>query len=185
MTIVVLLVIIEICVIRALVYKIREKIKSKQKPPATVQYMQKPPADRTRENAKSAEKDAARLEREQAQKAILEKRMQREQEKDRIQAERQTQKRQLAENDKDFYISQIDALYRLLWEADADLQSMQDVLDHSKELNKYGAVISEKQIAKQKAAVEKQTKKILTLEKAIHAAEKNLAKTEYTIKAGA
>ena len=84
--------------------------------------------------------------------------------------------RQQAANDSEFYVEQIDKLYSMLWELDADLDKAREVCRYDNEMNKHGAVIAEKIVNKHRADRDKLARKVMQLENAIHAKEAKLNK---------
>lgn len=86
--------------------------------------------------------------------------------------------RQQAEADKVFLVEQIDKLYNMLWDADADLKAARETCKHDNEMNKYSAVIPEKQAAKHRADRDKLEKKVMQLERNIHSYETKLNKAQ-------
>ena len=118
------------------------------------------PADleRQRKEREKAAREAARAEREAEKQRKAE-------------AERQQ-----AANDSEFYVEQIDKLYSMLWELDADLDKAREVCRYDNEMNKHGAVVAEKIVNKHRADRDKLARKVMQLENAIHAKEAKLNK---------
>ena len=117
--------------------------------------------------AKAAEKAAKEAERAEAKR-------QREEERER----KTTAARQQAEADIIFLVEQIDKLYNLLREADAELKNARLTCQHDNECNKHGAVISDKEAAKHRAERDKLEKKVMQLERNIHSYESKLYKAQ-------
>lgn len=136
---------------------LRFAAKSKKKAPV---YNIVSPADleRQRKEREKAEREAARAEREAEKQRKAE-------------AERQQ-----AATDSEFYVEQIDKLYSMLWELDADLDKAREVCRYDNEMNKHGAVVAEKIVNKHRADRDKLARKVMQLENAIHAKEAKLNK---------
>lgn len=124
------------------------------------------PAEIARRN-KERERAAKEAERAEAKR-------QREEERER----KAEAARQQAEADKVFLVEQIDKLYNMLWDADADLKAARETCQHDNECNRHGAVISEKEASKHRAERDKLEKKVMQLERNIHSYETKLNKAQ-------
>lgn len=89
--------------------------------------------------------------------------------------------RQQAAADTSFYIDQIDKLYSMLWDADAELQTARKTCQYDNEMNKNGAVIPEKIAAKHRADRDKLARRVMQLENSIHARETKLNKAQQIV----
>lgn len=86
--------------------------------------------------------------------------------------------RQQAEADKVFLVEQIDKLYTMLWEADAELTAARRTCQHDSEMNRHGAVVAEKAVAKHSTERDKLEKKVMQLERNIYSYETKLNKAQ-------
>ena len=142
-------------------------------------YARKPARRRTAYAApivSPAELQRRERERERAAKEAerAESKRQREEEKERkAEAERQQ-----AEADKFFLVEQIDKLYTMLWDADAELKAARQTCQHDGEMNRAGAVIAEKMVSKHRAERDKLERKVMQLERNIHSYETKLNKAQ-------
>lgn len=91
---------------------------------------------------------------------------------------KETAARQQAAADADFLICQIDKLYSMLWDADAELTAARRTCEHDSEANKAGAVVAEKIASKHRAERDKLEKKVMQLERNIHSYETKLNKAQ-------
>ncbi len=134
--------------------KSRPRVTVKQTPKTTV-------------NAKQIERDAKQRQRETvaAEKAAARER-------------KETAARQQAAADAAFLVGQIDKLYSMLWDADADLDAARRTCEHDREANKAGAVVAEKIASKHRAERDKLEKKVMQLERNIHSYESKLNKAQ-------
>lgn len=105
-------------------------------------------------------------------------------------AQKQTQRqrkteaeRQQAAADEAFLIEQIDKLYQMLWEADEDLELARQNCQHDNEMNRAGAVVADKVVNKHRADRDKLAKKVMNLERQIHAFESKLNKCRFVLSA--
>lgn len=134
---------------------------------------------RTRYTASSATpRDAERAQR---QRERDEKQRQREAiaaEKAAAKKRKETAERQQAAADKDFYISQLDKMYSLLWETDTELERARQTCRHDTEANRAGAVVADKIVNKHYKERESLEKKVMQLERSIHATETKLNKAQ-------
>lgn len=91
---------------------------------------------------------------------------------------KETAARQQAAADADFLINQIDKLYKMLWDADADLDAARCTCEHDRDANKAGAVVAEKIVSKHRAERDKLEKKVMQLERNIYSYETKLNKAQ-------
>lgn len=124
------------------------------------------PADIARRQ-REREKAAREAERAEAKR-------QREEERER----KAVANRQQAEADKVFLVEQIDKLYTMLWDADAELTAARRTCQHDAEANKAGAVVADKITAKHRAERDELEKKVMQLERNIHSYEAKLNKAQ-------
>lgn len=99
-------------------------------------------------------------------------------------AERQRKveaERRQAAADEQFLIDQIDKLYAMLWEADEDLELARQNCKHDNEMNRSGAVVADKVVNKHRADRDKLSKKVMNLERSIHAYETKLNKVRFVL----
>lgn len=118
---------------------------------------------------------------ERAQRQREEKQRQREAvaaEKAAAKKRKETAERQQAAADKDFYISQLDKMYVLLWDADTALERARQTCRHDTEANRAGAVVADKIVNKHYKERETLEKKVMQLERSIHATETKLNKAQ-------
>lgn len=134
----------------------------KSRPRVTVKQTPK-----TAVNAKQIERDAKQRQRETvaAEKAAARER-------------KETAARQQAAADAAFLVNQIDKLYNMLWDADAELDTARSTCEHDREANKAGAVVAEKIASKHRAERDKLEKKVMQLERNIHSYETKLNKAQ-------
>lgn len=100
------------------------------------------------------------------------------------QAEKQRKaqaERQQAEADEAFLIDQIDKLYQMLWDADADLELARKICQHDNDMNRTGAVVSIKDVTKHRTERDKLAKKVMNLERSIHSFETKLNKARFVL----
>lgn len=83
--------------------------------------------------------------------------------------------------DEAFYIEQIDKLYAMLWDADEDLERARTICQHDNEQNRAGAVVSDKVVGKHRAERDRLSKRVMQLERSIHAYETKLNKCRFIL----
>lgn len=105
----------------------------------------------------------------------------RKEEREKEQAAKKEFNKQLAANDKEFLIEQIDDTYKLLWKAEERLKKAQEEVEHDNMLNQYGAVISEIKIEKHGKELSKARKEVNTYRNKIHNLERQLNKADFII----
>lgn len=152
----------------SIVFRLLLAIKPRRKTPRTMPVYAPvvSPADIARRQ-KERERAAREAERAEAKR-------QREEERER----KAVANRQQAEADKVFLVEQIDKLYTMLWEADAELTAARRTCQHDAEANKAGAVVADKITAKHRAERDKLEKKVMQLERNIHSYEAKLNKAQ-------
>lgn len=91
---------------------------------------------------------------------------------------KETAAKQQAVADAAFLVNQIDKLYQMLWDADADLDAARRTCEHDRDANKAGAVVAEKIASKHRAERDKLEKKVMQLERNIHSYETKLNKAQ-------